>query len=98
MVRLQIRLGKSVDCIEVMSIDFVFFFFFNYTVSLLTCYSCLVRKWMRQAFGRNNVSDRFYWKSYPASCQLDFQWGKIIMMVDFPEVCGRLLFKFHLLT
>lgn len=61
----------------------LFVLLFYYTISLLTCYGDLVRKWMRQVFGNNSISDRFYWKLYPESFQLDFQWGKISMMVAF---------------
>ena len=51
---------------------------FKYTSSPLTCYDCLIRKWMRLAFGRKSTCDRFYWKlSWAISME------KIIIMVDF---------------
>lgn len=67
-------LGKDMHCVEVMSIDQVFCFLTILFSSLLTCYGCLVRTWMKLAFGRSSTTDRFYWKLYSEPFQLGFQW------------------------
>lgn len=84
MTRLQIpAFGKNVHCVKVMSVALVFFSFLNYTIFLLTCYDCLVRKWTRLTFERESTFDSFYWILYPESFQLDFLWRKMVIMVDY---------------
>lgn len=71
-----------------MSIDLVAFFKKLYY--FLTCYDLL------ETCEPSVWKEQYNWKLYPESFQLDFQWGKIIMVADFPQIYSRLLFEFHL--